>query len=77
MARQPCDGCGDSVSIAGGIANIWTLEKDTTGGISLELADGSEHFLCFACVERLPDDREPTAADVEALGEESGDTAAE
>jgi hypothetical protein len=67
MARQPCDGCGKQVTIAGGIANLWTLEKDTTGGIELELADGSEHFLCFECIEHLPDDREVTADDVDQL----------
>jgi hypothetical protein len=70
MAREPCDGCGKSVPIAGGIANLWTLEKESTGGISLELADGTEHFLCFACVEELPDDREPTAEDVAELSAE-------
>jgi len=69
MASQPCDGCGDRVTIAGGIANLWTLEKDTTGGIELELADGTEHFLCFECMDRLPDDREPTAEDVADLSE--------
>jgi len=67
MARQPCDGCGLQVTIAGGIANLWTLEKETTGGIELELADGSDHFLCFDCIERLPDDREVTAGDVADL----------
>ncbi|MFC7141648.1 hypothetical protein ACFQMA_17645 [Halosimplex aquaticum] len=67
MTTQPCDGCGDDVSIAGGIANIWTLEKSTTDGMTLELADGSEHFLCYDCMERLPDDREPTADDVADL----------
>ncbi|MFC7134689.1 MULTISPECIES: DUF7561 family protein [Salinibaculum] len=67
MARQPCDGCGKPVTIAGGIANIWTLEKDTTGGIELELADGSEYFLCFECIERLPDDHDVTAEDVANL----------
>jgi hypothetical protein len=67
MARQPCDGCGKQVKIAGGIANLWTLEADETGGIQLELADGSDHFLCYDCMERLPDDREPTAADVADL----------
>lgn len=65
MSTDPCDGCGREVPIAGGIANLWTLEADSTGGMTLELADGSEHFLCFACIEQLPD--EPTAADVEAL----------
>lgn len=67
MARQPCDGCGTSVPIAGGIAGLWSSESETTGGIDLELADGTDHFLCFECVERLPDDREVTAADVERL----------
>jgi hypothetical protein len=69
MARQPCDGCDTQVSIAGGIANLWTLESDTTGGIELELADGTEHFLCFECIERLPDDHDVTAADVADLSE--------
>jgi hypothetical protein len=67
MATQPCDGCHKRVSIAGGIANIWTRESQTTGGITLELADDTEHFLCFSCIERLPEDREPTAADVAEL----------
>jgi hypothetical protein len=67
MASQPCDGCGEQVTIAGGIANIWTQEKDTTGGIELELADGSEFFLCFACIDELPDDHDVTEADVEEL----------
>ena len=68
MARESCDGCGKSVKIAGGIANLWTLEKEATGGMTLEFeADGTEHFLCFDCIDRLPED--PTAADVEALGD--------
>lgn len=71
MARQSCDGCGKEVSIAGGIANLWTLEKETTGGIDLELADGSDHFLCFECIEKLPDDREVTAEDVARLERET------
>jgi hypothetical protein len=64
---DPCDACGEEVSVAGGIANIWTRESVETGGLALELADGSEHFLCFACIEELPDDREPTAEDVTTL----------
>jgi hypothetical protein len=67
MASQKCDGCGDSVRVAGGIANIWTLEKDTTGGLTLDLADGSEAFLCFDCIEKLPDDDEITSEHVVAL----------
>jgi hypothetical protein len=35
--------------------------------MALTLADGSDHFLCFDCVERLPEDRDATAADVAAL----------
>jgi len=67
MATQRCDACGDRVKIAGGIANLWTFEADRTGGIELVLADDSEHFLCFACMDRLPDDREVTAEDVADL----------
>ena len=67
MATQPCDGCGDRVRVAGGIGDFWSFTAETTGGMTLELADGSEHFLCFSCVERLPDDREPTAEDVDGL----------
>lgn len=65
MAKEPCDGCGRSVRIAGGIANLWTFEGDETGGLTLELQDNTEHFLCFDCIERLPDD--PTTADIAAL----------
>ncbi|MBX0322720.1 hypothetical protein EGH21_06720 [Halomicroarcula sp. F13] len=71
MASQPCDGCGESVSIGGGIANIWTQESRPTEGIVLELGDGTEHFLCYDCIDRLPDDAEVTAEDVAALSEES------
>ena len=67
MATRTCDGCGDEVAIAGGIANLWTLEHESTGGLTLELEDDTEHFLCFDCVENLPD--HPSAADVEALDE--------
>jgi hypothetical protein len=69
MAKQPCDGCGQSVNIGGGIANIWTMESKQTEGMTLELADGTEHFLCYDCMDRLPDDREVTAEDVAALQE--------
>jgi hypothetical protein len=66
MATQPCDGCGIEVTIAGGIANIWTQEHTPTGGITLELVDDTEHFLCFDCIDRLPDE-DVTADDVAAL----------
>lgn len=65
MASEPCDGCGQSVKIAGGIANLWTFGGDETGGLTLELADGSEHFLCYDCIDELPD--EPTGEDVVGL----------
>jgi hypothetical protein len=67
MAQEPCDGCGRSVSIAGGVANLWSFGGDRTEGLMLELADGSDHLLCYDCIERLPDDREPTTDDVAAL----------
>ncbi|GEM_PF-168003 len=71
MTTMPCDGCTRRVSVAGGIANLWSFEKDTTDGLTLELDDGSEHFLCFECMDDLPE--EPTAADVAALPERSQD----
>lgn len=67
MGKQTCEGCGNRVRIAGGIANLWTLEPGPSGGLTLELADGSEHFVCFSCLERLPDDA--TAEDVASLAE--------
>lgn len=67
MASEPCDGCGRTVTIAGGIADMWSFSPEPTGGMTLELDDGTEHFLCYECIERLPD--HPTAADVDALSE--------
>ena len=65
MATQPCDACEEDVPIAGGIADIWNTNPQPTGGMTLELEDGTEHFLCFACIEELP--AEPSESDVEAL----------
>lgn len=62
---EACEACGDEVRLAGGIGNIWTTEQTRTGGMTLELEDGTEHFLCFGCIEELPD--YPTEADVDAL----------
>lgn len=70
MASETCDGCGEQVAIAGGIASIWRSTQEPTGGMHLDLADGTEHFLCHACIDRLPEDRNVVAADVEALSEE-------
>lgn len=69
MATEPCDGCNRAVPIAGGIADLWSF-GGTTGGLTLELADGTEHFLCFECIERLPD--APQRADVAALERADG-----
>lgn len=69
MGSQACDGCGERVSIGGGISAIWSFSPDPTGGMTLEFEDGSEHFLCFACIEQIPD--YPTAEDVDALSENS------
>jgi hypothetical protein len=69
MASQECDGCGERIPIAGGIAELWSSGHDSTGGIELELVDGSNHFLCYTCIERLPDDEGAiTADDVAGLG---------
>lgn len=65
MATDPCDGCGTSIKIAGGIENLWLFEGDESGGLTLELRDGTSHFLCYECISRLPD--EPTAQDVTEL----------
>ncbi len=71
MAREPCEACGRGVSIAGGIAEIWTFSHQPSGGMTLEFDDGSEAFLCFDCIERLPAD--PTAADVDAIADDGRD----
>ncbi|MFB6202585.1 MAG: hypothetical protein ABEI98_11330 [Halorhabdus sp.] len=67
MTTDPCDGCGREVRIAGGIGDMWSSDQSTTGGMTLELADGTEHFLCSTCIEALPDDRAARAADVANL----------
>ena len=67
MATEPCDGCGRAVQIAGGVANLWTFGGDRGEGLTLEFEDGSEHFLCYDCIERLPE--HPRAADVAAIDE--------
>lgn len=69
MASEPCDGCDRDVRIAGGIANLWTFAGDETGGLTLELEDGTEHFLCYDCIERLPED--PSASNIDALADET------
>ncbi|SFC27695.1 hypothetical protein SAMN05444422_106180 [Halobiforma haloterrestris] len=69
MAKDSCDGCGRTVTVAGGIANIWTFGEDAGKGtaMTLEFEDGTEHLLCYPCIEALPDN--PSAADVDRLEE--------
>lgn len=67
MTTQPCDACEEAVRIAGGIGDFWSKAGGSSGGITLELADGTEHFLCFDCLDRLPEDRTVTAGDVDEL----------
>jgi hypothetical protein len=67
MATDPCDACGEDVAIGGGIAGFWSSDPSGTGGMTLTLEDGSEHFLCFSCIDALPE--EPTEADVLALND--------
>jgi len=65
MASARCDGCGRKVRVAGGIADLWSFDLGPSGGVTLELDDGGERFLCFDCLESLPPDA--TAEDVRAL----------
>ena len=69
MATEPCDGCGKRVTIGGSVENLWDFNQEKTGGMTLELVDDTEHFLCYACIDRLPDDREVTESDVRALSD--------
>ncbi|SDY54232.1 hypothetical protein SAMN05216564_106107 [Halopenitus persicus] len=77
MATEACAVCDTDVRIAGGIGDLWSFAFESTQGMTLELVDGSEFFLCFDCMERLPGDAEPTAADVERLQAEDGEAAVE
>ena len=68
MAKAACDGCGRAITVAGGVANLWTFgDRDGSDGtaLTLELEDGTTHTLCFLCVEALPEN--PSAEDVDAL----------
>jgi len=56
MASESCDVCERSVRIAGGIGDLWNFAFESTQGMTLELVDGAEFFLCFECMEALPDD---------------------
>ncbi|RQG89288.1 hypothetical protein EA462_11995 [Natrarchaeobius halalkaliphilus] len=75
MARDTCDGCGRAVSVAGGMANVWTFGKnDGSAGtaMTLEFDDGTDHLLCYPCLAALPD--EPSVADVDRLESVDGET---
>ncbi len=75
MARDFCDGCDRRITVAGGVANIWTFgDRDGSDGtaMTLEFEDGSAHLLCYPCIEALPD--HPSATDVENLEQVDGET---
>ncbi len=67
MASETCDGCGRDVNIGGGRGHIWAFDDTGLEGMTLELESGREVFLCFSCIEALPE--EPTVEDIEALPE--------
>lgn len=67
MGKQRCDGCTRRVRLGGGISDLWSFETGSTDGLTLELADGSEFFLCYDCIDALPDDEEVRREHVEAL----------
>ncbi len=73
MATKECAGCGRSVRIAGGAGTLWSFEDGGPEGMTLELTDGTEAFLCFACIEALPEN--PATADIAELPERDDDTA--
>lgn len=75
MGKAFCDGCGRKVTVAGGVANLWTFgERDGSDGtaLTLDLEDGTTHLLCYPCIEKLPDN--PTEDDVEALEAHDAET---
>lgn len=71
MSNERCAGCERKVPVAGGIANLWSFDGRHTAGMTLEFEDDTEHFLCFDCIDELPDD--PNAEDVEGLPERPSD----
>ncbi|NHN43377.1 hypothetical protein G9C85_17305 [Halorubellus sp. JP-L1] len=70
MTTDPCEGCGRRVRVAGGIGDMWNA-PGPSGGMTLEYDDGREEFLCFDCIEALPDD--PNAVDVAAVDGDAAD----
>jgi hypothetical protein len=55
MGTERCDECGTRVRVAGGIGDMWS-SGGPSGGLTLEFDDGSEQFLCFDCIDGLPED---------------------
>lgn len=65
MAYEVCEACEESVKIGGGISAIWSFEPDQTGGMALDFPSGFSAFLCFDCLDSLPEDA--TESDVQEL----------
>ena len=65
MGADTCAACEEPVHIGGGIAGIWSFEQEPTGGMTLTFDDGTAYFVCFPCLDSLPDD--PTRADLESI----------
>lgn len=51
MTSGPCGAREKGVRIAGNIGDLWSFLTSSSSGVTLELVDGFEHFLCFDCVE--------------------------
>lgn len=56
MSRNRCEACGAGIAIGGGIAGIWSDSPERTSGMTLQFDDTREFFLCFECIESLPQD---------------------
>ena len=48
---------------------MWSSDPRVTGGMTLEFDDGAEFFLCFDCIDALPE--EPSGDEVAAFVEDN------
>ena len=67
MSSEPCDACEKEIPIGGGISGMWSSDPRVTAGMTLEFDDGAEFFLCFDCIDALPE--EPSGDEVAAFVE--------